>query len=249
MSLFLHQLRASQLLFWRSREAAIFVFVFPILLFVLLNAVYSGESDGEPVVNLLLAGLLGYGVANTAFGGLAILLVVWRENGVLKRLRATPLPPATFLAATLCSILIVYALQSVALVALGLLAFGADAPERPLSLALALLLGAAAFAGLGLAAAALVRTAEGASPVINVIVLPLAFLSGGFGPARDLPAALEAIADVLPLEHFIELVRATALEGDPINARPGAVAVVAAWGAVGLVVALRRFRWEPRHEG
>lgn len=249
MRLFLHQLRTEQLLFWRSREAAVFVFVFPILLFVLLNAVYSGESEGEPVVNVLVAGLLGYGVANTAFGGLAILLVVRRENGILKRLRSTPLPPATYLAATLASIVVVFALQAAALLLLARLVFGADSPDRPLSLLLVLALGAAAFAALGLAAAALVRSAEGVSPAINVVVLPLAFLSGGFGPARELPAFLDAVAEALPLKHFVELVKASALEGDAVWTRPGAVAVVALWGLVGLAVAIRRFRWEPQHEG
>jgi ABC-type polysaccharide/polyol phosphate export permease len=57
------------------------------------------------------------------------------------------------------------------------------------------------------------------------------------------------VAEALPLKHFIELVRAAALDGDAIWTQPGSVAVVALWGTAGLVVALRRFRWEPRHEG
>ena len=246
MSLFLHQLRAEQLIFWRSREAAVFVFVFPILLFVLLNAVYSGDADGEPVVNLLVAGLLGYGVANTAFGGLAILLVGRRENGILKRLRSTPLPPRTYLAAAVASIVAVFALQAAVLVGLATSVFGADAPEHPLGLIAALVLGAASFASLGFAAASLVRTSEGASPAINVIVLPMAFLSGAFGPARELPAFLDALAAALPLKHFVVLVEAAALDGEPPWTRPGAVAVVALWGVLGAAVAARRFRWEPR---
>src|SRR5215211_5245421 len=246
MRLLAHQLRAEQLIFWRSREAAIFVFVFPIMLFVLLNAVYSGESEGHPVVDVLVTGLLGYGVANTALGGLGILLVGRREAGILKRLRSTPLPPPTYLAAAVTSIVAVFAFQSVVLVGLGVLAFGAEVPERPLSLALALALGAASFAALGFAAASLIRSADGASAVMNVVVLPMAFLSGGFGPARDLPAFLDAIADVLPLTYFIDLVEAIVLDGEQAWSQPVDIAVVAAWGAAGLVVALRRFRWEPR---
>ncbi len=87
MRLFLHQLRAEQLVFWRNREAAVFVFVFPPMLYLLLGAVYDGEIEGLPAADVLLAGLIGYGCANTAFGGLAITLVIRRENGVLKRLR------------------------------------------------------------------------------------------------------------------------------------------------------------------
>jgi len=246
MRLLAHQLRAEQLIFWRSREAAIFVFVFPILLFVLLNAVYEGESDGHAVVDVLVAGLLGYGVANTALAGLAIILVGRRENGILKRLRSTPLPPATYLTAAVTSIVAVFALQSVALVTLGVAVFGANVPDGPFSLAAALVLGAACFAAMGFAAASLIRSADGASAVMNVIVLPMAFLSGGFGPARDLPAFLQALADVLPLTYFIDLVEAIVLDGEQAWSQPVDIAVVAAWGAAGLVVALRRFRWEPR---
>jgi ABC-2 type transport system permease protein len=81
VSLFAHQLRAEQKLFWRSREAAIFVFLFPVMLFLLLGAVYSDEIEGHPAASWLLVGLIGYGVANTAFGGLAIFLVLRREAG------------------------------------------------------------------------------------------------------------------------------------------------------------------------
>ena len=81
MRVFLHQLRAEQLVFWRSKEAALFIFLFPLLLFVLLGSVYSGKIYGVPAPQALLAGLIGYGCANTAFAGLAIQLVLRRENG------------------------------------------------------------------------------------------------------------------------------------------------------------------------
>src|SRR5262249_17516006 len=117
--LFVHQLRSEQLVFWRSREAAFFIFLFPLLLFVLLGSVYSGKIYGVPAAEALLAGLIGYGCANTAFAGLAIQLVIRRENGILKRLRSTPLPPATYVSAVLVSTLIVFALQTVALFLMG----------------------------------------------------------------------------------------------------------------------------------
>src|SRR5438477_5547826 len=88
--LFVHQLRSEQLVFWRSREAAFFIFLFPLVLYVLLASVYSGRIYGVPAPEYLLAGLVGYGCANTAFAGLAIQVVVRRENGILKRLRSTP---------------------------------------------------------------------------------------------------------------------------------------------------------------
>jgi ABC-2 type transport system permease protein len=250
MSVLIHQLAYEQRTFWRSREAAVFIFVFPLLLYSLLGSIYSGdiEIDGRSYESsdVLLAGLFGYGAANTAFAGLAIILVNRREMGLLKRIRATPLPPAIYMAAVLVSTLLVFALQSVALLALGGFAFGAEMPQNGLGFAGSILLGAALFAGLGLGIASLVRSADGVSAVVNVIVLPMAFLSGAFGPTDDYPAFLEAVGDVLPLKYFLDVVNGVYLDGDSLFAEPTALAVVAAWALAGLAVAWKRFGWVPR---
>jgi ABC-2 type transport system permease protein len=247
---FLHQLRLEQTIFWRNRESAIFIFIFPILLFLLLGSVYSDKitigQTSYKSANVLLAGMIGYGVANTAFSGLAIALVIRREAGILKRLRATPLPPRVYLASVLASTLVVFVLQTIALFAIGRALFGTPLPGHLPSLVLAVLLGVAGFAGLGLAAAALIRSAEGASAIVTVIVLPMAFLSGSFGPTRKYPAFLRAIGDVLPLKHYLDIVQAIYLDGREIWTRPGAIAVVAAWGVGGIAIAARYFGWEPR---
>jgi len=246
VKLFIHQLRTEQLVFWRSREAAIFVFLFPLLLFALLTAVYNGRIYDRPAAWALLAGMLGYGAANTAFAGLALILVARRETGILKRIRSTPLPAATYLVAVLVSTLIVFALQAAALFALGKVLRDTPFPSHALSVVLLLALGAACFAALGLAICGLIRSLEGSSAVVNVIVLPMAFLSGSFGPTRHYPRALRAVGDVLPLKYLVNSMNAIYLHGRQIWDRPGSVAVLAAWGAAGLIVAARRFRWEPR---
>ena len=246
MSLFAHELRMQQLVFWRNKESAVFIFVFPPMLFLLLGAVYDGEIDGVPAVDRLLVGILGYGCANTALAGLAITLVIRREGGILKRLRATPLPPATYLAAVLVSTLVVFCLQMLVTVLLGVLLYDARGPESWIALGPVLLLGAAAFACLGLGLASLIRSSEGASAVVNLVVLPMAFLSGSFGSTTEYPDVLQAVADVLPLTYLIDLVEAAYLHGDSLFDDLGAVAVVVAWGLAGLAVALRRFGWEPR---
>ena len=245
MTTLLHQLRFEQKVFWRSREAAVFIFIFPLLLYALLGSVYGDEIDGSPAVDVLLVGLFGYGAA-TAFGGLAIMLVIRREAGILKRLRSTPLPAPVYLLAVLLSTLTTFALQSVALLALGGLAFDASMPANWLGFAGAIVLGVASFAGLGFGAAALIRSAEGVSAVVNVVILPMAFLSGSFGPTSDFPAVLQAIADVLPLTYFLDIVNGVYLHGDSLFADPTALAVVIAWGVAGLLIALRRFGWMPR---
>lgn len=246
MRLFRHELRMQQLLFWRNRESAIFVFVFPPMLFLLLGAVYNGKIDGFPAVDALLVGLVGYGCANTAFAGLAITLVIRRESGVLKRVRATPLPAATYLGAVLVSTLIVFLLQMAVTLVLGLVLYGAHTPRNWPGFLLALVFGAAGFAGLGLGGAALIRSSEGASAVVNLIVLPMAFLSGSFGPTRDYPDVLQALADVLPLTYLIEIFKNVYLRDLSFFHDPTAILVVAVWGAIGLAIAWRSFGWMPR---
>jgi ABC-2 type transport system permease protein len=250
VSVFVHQLRSEQRLFWRSREAAVFIFAFPVLLYLLLGSVYTGKIKVQglkvPAAQALLGGMVGYGAANTAFAGIAITLVIRREDGLLKRLRATPLPAPIFLGAMLASTLIVFALEGATLFVLGRLVYGTPFPTRILSLAVAALLAASCFAALGIATVSLLRSAEGASAAVNVILLPMAFVSGSFGPTRHLPQVLQTIGNVLPLKYAIRLVDAVYLLGDPVWSQPAAIAMLAAWGAAGTVVALRRFRWEPR---
>jgi ABC-2 type transport system permease protein len=245
--LFVHELRAQQRLFWRSRELAFFTFLLPVILYFLLGSVYGDdEVDGVAGPDYLLAGMLGYGAASTTFAGLAILLVVRREYGILKRLRATPLPASTYLAAVLASIVLVFALEAALMIAIGRVGFDTALPDRALSLVLVLLLGAVSFAALGVGLSGLVRSAEGASAMVNAVYLPVSFISGAFFSPESFPGVLEAIANVLPLRYLIELVRDVTLHGSEIWDEPTAVGVVTVWGVAGLVVAVRSFRWEPR---
>jgi ABC-2 type transport system permease protein len=216
-----------------------------LLLFVLLGSVYGGKIYGVPAPVALLAGLLGYGCANTAFAGLAIQLVVRRELGILKRLRATPLSAKTYIVATLASTLIVFVLQVIALFVLGRILYGTPFPHALGSLVLTVVIGAAAFAGLGVAAASLIHSAEGSSAVVNFILLPMAFLTGSFGPTRHYPSFLRWIGDVLPLKYFIDIMNTVYLHGHALWTKPAALGILAAWGATGLAVSALKFRWEP----
>ena len=244
---FVREVRNQQRLFWRSYEAAFFTFALPIVFLILLGSVYGDERiEGVGGSTFLLAGLLGYGVVATAFAGLAISLVVRRESGVLKRVRGTPLPTGVYLGATIASTLVVIALQVAAQLVVGIAVLGAERPAEPLAFAGALLLGAVAFAALGLAVTGLVRSAEGSSAVVNAIYLPMVFISGVFFSVESLPGFLEAVASVSPLTYLLELLRAVFVGGDGVSASSAEVAVLAGWGLVGAVLALRTFRWEPR---
>jgi len=219
------------------------------IFFVLLGSTYGHDTvDGVKGSRFLEAGMIGYGAISIAFAGLAIVLVIRREAGILKRLRATPLPASAYVAAVLSAFLIAFAVEVIGLILLGRILFGIGAPDKPLSLALALLLGAVSFCGLGIGVTALIRSAEGASAVVNAIYLPMSFIAGAFFSPRHFPSVLQAIADVLPLTYFLRLVRNVMLHGHDIWSQGTNVAVLAAWGIAGVIVALRAFRWEP-HEG
>ncbi|HSP71160.1 MAG TPA: ABC transporter permease, partial [Gaiellaceae bacterium] len=134
----MHELRTEQLLFWRNREAAIFTFLLPIIFFLMFGAIYGNDKIDHRYKGAayLEAGMIGYGVAATAFAGLAITLVIRRESGILKRVRSTPLPPGAYIAAVLGSTLIVFACQTAIIVALGKVLFGVGLPDLPGSLIL-----------------------------------------------------------------------------------------------------------------
>jgi len=247
--LFGHELVFEQILFWRNREAAFFTFFLPVIFFLIFGSVYGNDLIKPDLVKgsaYLVAGMIGYGVASTAFAGLGITMVVRRESGVLKRVRGTPMPPATYIAAVLGSTLVVFLIEAALIIGLGRVLYGVGLPDRWLSLVLTLLLGAATFAAMGLAITGAVRSAEGSSAVINAVYLPMAIISGTFFSPHGYPGFLKAIADVLPLTHFTRLTRDVLLKHHEIWDRPEQVGVVALWGVIGLVVAVRAFRWEPR---
>jgi ABC-2 type transport system permease protein len=251
MKLFLHELRTEQLLFWRNREAAFFTFFLPVIFFLIFGSVYGNDlikDDGVKVKAswFLEAGMIGYGVAATCFAGLGITLVVRRESGILKRIRATPLPALSYLVAVLASTFVVFLIEAVLIVTLGRLLFSVPVPSRLISLAFVLALGALAFAAMGLGITGLVRSSEGSSAVINAVYLPMAIISGTFFSPKGYPEFLRVIADALPLTHYTQLTRDVMVHNRHLWSDLGAIGVVVLWGAIGLAGAIRGFRWQPQ---
>jgi ABC-2 type transport system permease protein len=249
MKLFLHEVRTEQLLFWRNREAAFFTFLLPVIFFLVFGSIYGNSTITKENVRaapFLEAGMIGYGVASTAFAGLAITMVIRRESGVLKRIRATPLPPAIYLLAVLTSTFIVFLVETAIIVAIGRLLFSVAVPDRPFSLLAGLVVGAVAFAAMGLGLTSAVRSAEGSSAVVNFVYLPMAIISGTFFSPKEYPGFLRAIADVLPLTYFTKLTRNVIVRHEHIWSQGSSLGAVLLWGVIGLVAAIRGFRWQPR---
>src|SRR5215475_11203182 len=137
MTLWLHEFRVEQLLFWRNREAAFFTFLLPVIFFLIFGSVYGGDFIKKEHVKgsyFLEAGMIGYGVAATCFAALGISMVVRRESGVLKRIRSTPLPPATYILGVLASTFVVFLIEATVIIVIGRLLFSVAFPSEPLSL-------------------------------------------------------------------------------------------------------------------
>ena len=98
----------------------------------------------------------------------------------------------------------------------------------------------------GFGAASLIRCGEASSAVVNLVILPMAFLSGSFGPTQSYPEVLQKVADVLPLTYLIDLLEGAYLHGQALTHDLEAVGILAAWGIAGYVVAAKRFGWQPR---
>jgi ABC-2 type transport system permease protein len=241
------QLRFEQRVYWRNRSTAFFTFLLP-LIFLAVFAVVGRdrEVDGRPYADVFIPGMLGLAILVTTFAGLAITLTIRRERGMLKRVRGTPLPPATYMGALVTSNALVLAFETVLVLIVGSTVLEVDLPGTWPELVGLVILGAACFAVLGVAVSPLVPTAEGSSAVVNAIYLPMLLLSGAFFPVDELPPFLEWLAEALPLTHLLDAMRSVLEDGGLSGDDLAGLAVTVGWGLVGLAVAARTFRWTPR---
>jgi ABC-2 type transport system permease protein len=233
------QFRFERKVFWRNPSAAFFNFLLPLLLLVLIATAFS--SDDEEL-ELLIPGIAGMGVLATTFTALAFNITILRDEGVLKRIRGTPMPAGSYLGGLIGSAALNAFIQVAVVVAIGHLVFGVEWPREPLVLVLFTALGVVCFASLGIAFAHVIPNEDAAPAYTNAVFLPLIFISGVFYDADHLPQALKAIAEALPLKHVIDgLTEGVTGSGGHLGT---ALAVVTAWAIAGILAAVRGFRWE-----
>lgn len=233
------QIIVEQRIFWRNRSGMFFTFILPLALLLVL-----AMSD-DPVDNVPLIASLG--ILSTGFQGLAIQLAMHRDQGVLKRVMATPLPASILIAGKVISTTIVVLLEAAIVLLAGVLAFNAPFPEHPFTLLLFLLLGTATFVALGFAVASLIPTSESAPAITNAAYLGLILLTALLHEVDRIPTALEWAGNALPLTHLFVPVQ-HAWVGEWQGSDWWSAAVLAAWGAAGAAWTARRFRWEPAGE-
>ena len=250
----IRQLRYESVAFYRNPAAAFFTFVFPLIFLVIFNLLFGNEEleiDGGTtnVSTFYVPAIAALSVINACYTGLSMSMSISRDQGLLKRLRGTPLPAVSFLIGRVVFMTLV-ALALVAIVTLfGTLFYGVDIPTNTLpAFIISLALGAATFSILGLAITAFIPNADAAPAVVNASILPLLFISDVFIPiGADSPRWLTLIGDLFPVKH-LSVALQTAF--NPFESgsgfEPEHLGVLALWGVIGAVVAARRFSWEPR---
>ena len=250
----LHQFSYDLRAFIRNRQAQFFTLALPVLFLVILDSLFGGGSHTTSVTGghiktsvAYVPGIIALGIIAASFGNLVASVTAQRERGVLKRRRATPVPASAIIAGRVLTAVVIAAVMSGVLLGMGWAAYGASLPGRTaLALAVTVVVGAASFCCLGYALTSLIHNEDAALPATQAILLPLYFISGVFVSVSILPHWLAGVGEAFPVRHLAD---ALLVAYNPHTAGAGFAGqdllIVAAWGAAGLLVALRTFSWLP----
>jgi len=233
-------------LYFREPVAAFFTLAFPPLMVVLFGAIYGNKSDplfgGRGAMDISMPAYTALVLALVGLLSVPIATAAYRERGVLRRFRATPLKPTTYIVADILANLLMTALGMMALVAFGWALYRVRLEGRPLDVALALILSALAMFAVGYLIAGLAPGARSAQIVGMVILYPMIFLSGATVPLEVMPRSVERISNFLPLTYAVRLLRGMWF-GEPWGDHLLDVGVLAGVLIVCGSLAGRFFRW------
>jgi ABC-2 type transport system permease protein len=225
--------------FWRNPAAAFFTFIFPLMFLVIFNGLFDERSE------FFVPAIAAFAVITACFTNIAMTVTIAREQGVLKRVRGTPLPPVSYLLGRVLHAIFISLILVAIITIAGALFYGVDPPtDTPVRFVLTLAVGAGTFCALGLAFTSLIPNEDAAPAIVNFVVLPLSFISDIFVPSDHAPEWLQAFADVFPIKHFAQAMLASF---DPSFRAWSStdLVIVGAWGVMGLVAAIKFFTWEP----
>ncbi|HEY2330776.1 MAG TPA: ABC transporter permease [Acidimicrobiales bacterium] len=247
------QVRWHNKAFWRNPASAFFTFAFPLMFLVIFTSIFNDTTTlpSGLTVNLstyYTASILCFSVMTACYTNVAISVTFLREEGVLKRVRGTPLPGWSYLLGKVLHSMVLMVILVVIVGAFGRIFYDISLPTRSLpAFIITLLVGAASFSALGLACCALTPNADAAPAVTNATLLPLLFISGVFVPVVNSPRWMQIVSGVFPVKHFLNAILESFIPppGNQTGWRLGDLAIVLVWGVVGLAFATRTFRWEP----
>lgn len=249
-----HHVRAQNRFFWRVPIGAFFTLMLPVIMLVLFVALFGNEDIDDTAVGpvtpaqFYTPALAVFSVGSATYTNIAINLSTRREDGILRRVRGTPVPPWVYMAGAIGSSVWIALVAMTAMVTLGVVAYGVNLEVAKLpAMVLTFAVGSVCFATLGVALAGVARSASSASALANATILPMAFISDVFvNLGDDPPRFLSVLSDVLPLKHFAH---AFAEAMSPFSDAPAItwdrLGALAGWLVVGAVIARWRFRWDP----
>ena len=201
------------------------------------------DEPGGRYIDFLVPGLLGMSLMGGGLWGVGYVIVDMRIRKLLKRFLATPMRRSHFLAAVLTSRLLFLLPEVLVLLLFSRIAFGVQSQGSLLSVLLLILLGAFAFAGIGLLVASRAKTLESVSGLMNLVMLPMWVLSGIFFSSDRFPEAVQPAIKILPLTQVIDALRAVMLDGLPLASQWQPILGLSLWATVSFGLALRWFRW------
>jgi ABC-2 type transport system permease protein len=242
LALAVRQVRYENRAFWRNPPAAFFTFVFPLLFMVIFNVLFGADA-----ASFFTPAIIVFGVVTATYTNLAMTVTIARDEGILKRVRGTPLPTWAYLAGRIGHAVGVALLLVVIVAAFGALVYGVDVPWDALpAMVLLLAVAAAAFSALGLGVSGLIPNADAAPAIVNATVLPVLFISNVFIQMSNAPAWLDTLSHLLPVRHFADAMMDLYARGADAGLPLPEIGVIAGWGVIGVLLALRFFSWEPR---
>jgi ABC-2 type transport system permease protein len=251
ISLLWHQSRYEWRIFWRTPISAFFTIFFPLLIFVVFSLVFGNQAIdhlGITTAQFYGPSLAVFSAVSATYTNISISTAYQRDEGILKRVRGTPLPSWIYLGGKITSSIVIAVLGTMIMITVAVAFFGLQVyPETIPILLVVFFVGVATFAALGLLVAALAPSGQAATAIANSTLLPLAFVSGVFlVPSEEMPTWLDLIARFFPLRHFVEPF-VTAFSPEAVRAQFSwaDLAYLALWGVVSLILAVHWFRWEP----
>jgi ABC-2 type transport system permease protein len=238
-----YQFRLERRMFWRNPSAAFFNFLLPLLFLGLFGAIFSGSQKD---LNVIVPGIAGMSIMSTTFSALGMNLTFLREQGVLKRIRGTPLPETSYLLGVFANAVANAVIQLTLVVLAGKAFFGIDWPKHWIELGVYLAAGVTCLAALGVAWSHVIPNFDAAPAYTNIVFLPVIFISGVFYDESNAPQFLRDIAQALPLTHIIDGLSGALVTGRGLTDNWSGLVVVGLWGALGVFFAVRGFRWDAR---
>ena len=234
-------------LFLREPVAAFFTLAFPLMLLFLFGSIYGNEPTpffgGYGSVDVSVPGYTAMIIATSGLLSLAINMASYREHGILRRLKATPLRPQAILGAQVIVIFLMTALGMALLIIAGKMVYGLRFEGNPLSVLAAFVLSCMSFFALGFVLAGLLPTARTAQIVAMAIFYPMIFLSGAGLPREILPQNIREFAQVLPLTHVVTLLQGL-WRGQSLGDHVLEIGILSALLIIGILISAKTFRWE-----